>query len=150
MSQHKKDHLLANQDLMAVLRDTALKGLDFREVMKNFPMDNQLNMEKYGTVTVRRPADMAAYQNDPLEDAKSRELMIHMRLRTLKLTQDTNNISCPAIPGLKDLHTSYEPTAGKIFIFLVNNGKPVVIEDPASLFPSDALIAQLILLKDAA
>ncbi len=35
----------------------------------------------------------------------------------------------------------------KVFVFVVQNGVPVTLEDPTALFPSDTLIAQLGLLK---
>lgn len=43
-------------------------------------------------------------------------------------------------------HLSMHVTDTAAFVFLVTKGKPVTIEDDASLFPSDQLITQLRLL----
>lgn len=65
----------------------------------------------------------------------SRKIMIAMRLRL-----DDGG-------GWPFQHISTALANDKVFVFVVQNGQPVTLEDDASLFPSDRLISQLILLK---
>lgn len=64
--------------------------------------------------------------------------MINMRLR------NTHEQELPK--GLQDLHTSL--CGDIIFVFIVAKGKPITLDDDASMFPSDTLITQLRLLMD--
>lgn len=43
-------------------------------------------------------------------------------------------------------HLTIHRAKHKVFIMLVNNGTPVTLEDEPELFPSDALVAKLIML----
>jgi hypothetical protein len=49
--------------------------------------------------------------------------------------------------GVEHISTHYHDGAEKVFIFVVQDGKPVTLEDDASLFPSDTLITALRLIK---
>lgn len=49
--------------------------------------------------------------------------------------------------GIEHISTHYTDGAEKVFIFVVQDGKPVTLEDNASLFPSDTLITALRLIK---
>lgn len=61
--------------------------------------------------------------------------MIGMRLRI----QEGARIPC-------DFITAHE-AGDKVFVFVVHNGQPLVIEDDKDLFPSDKLVTQLRLLQ---
>lgn len=69
--------------------------------------------------------------NNALEDSWSRHRMIAMRLRIPEGER---------MP-FDDIHTSLGKE--KIFVFILQNDKPVVLEDDIGLFPSDALVTQL-------
>lgn len=67
-----------------------------------------------------------------IDSDSTRKLMICMRLRTDEMPFQ---------------HLSTAHSGDKVFVFIVQNGQPVTLEDDASLFPSDKLVSQLTLLK---
>lgn len=69
-----------------------------------------------------------------LESLQGRRLSIAMRLRVSE-----NNM------GFENIHTWM--SGETVFVFVVQNGKAVTIEDQAGLFPSDMLITQLRLIQ---
>ena len=72
-------------------------------------------------------------------DARMHWLAIRLRVR------DTDSELIDM--GLEHISTHYTGGADKVFVFVVQDGKPVTLEDDASLFPSDKLITALRLIK---
>lgn len=70
-----------------------------------------------------------------IDDEHYRATMIAMRLRL----QHTD--------WFPYQYLSTALTGDKVFVFVVQDGQPVVLEDDATMFPSDALITQLRLLE---
>jgi hypothetical protein len=84
-----------------------------------------------------------------LEETRLRNLVLAMRLRSSNIHEMMSSLMVSEIEEFTSCHTVYEPMGEKVFIFVVNNGQSVTLEDPAELYPSDALIGQLLMLKDA-
>ena len=71
----------------------------------------------------------------PLEDELHRKKMIGMRM----------HLKDGETYGVDHLSTAVGST--KVFVFVVQDDKPVMLEDSVELFPSDTLITQLRLLS---
>lgn len=84
-----------------------------------------------------------------LEETRLRNLVLAMRLRSSNIYEMMSSLMVSEIEEFTSCHTVYDPVGEKVFVFVVNNGQAVTLEDPAELYPSDALIGQLLMLKDA-
>lgn len=77
----------------------------------------------------RFPANKMSPSHMPhtLESSASREAMLHMRLRN----------------GWTYQHLTTAYVGDKVYVFVIQNDQPVILEDDATMFPSDQLITQL-------
>lgn len=79
----------------------------------------------------------SASRHETISNASWRMSAINMRLRD-------NYDGTPK--GLQDMHTTL--SGDKVFIFIVVRGEAVVLEDEASMFPSDVLVTKIRLLQE--
>ncbi len=103
-----------------------------------YPIPTSIDVKKLSQMLQTHQQNTRQYGVDPAEDISSsgyRKRMIGMRLRVPE----------GAMFPFGALETHY--AGEKVFVFVVVDAKPVVLEDESSLFPSDALITQLRLIQ---
>jgi len=81
-----------------------------------------------------RQATGGGSMSPKIENRRDRELMLSIRMR----------VSVDNLP-FDDIYTSLGKE--KVFVFVVQNGVPIIFEDDIGLFPSDTLVTQLRLIQ---
>jgi hypothetical protein len=114
-----------------------------RPTVKSVPdaeLQAALNRDRYNTMvnSINALGRTTSYAPEPAEDISSpawRKRILGMRLRI----SEGHKYPFDAL----ETHWAGE----KVFLFVVVDAKPVVLEDESALFPSDALITQLRLIQ---